>query len=58
MGKRGKIVVYESCSLWKWRWERPIVPARSTKAGALRSARVFASKFKNPPEVVVEEEQS
>ena len=61
MSKRETIKVrYDPLNLWYWEYRRPGVVGSLTshctrKASALRSARAFASKFVNPPEVTVGE---
>jgi len=55
-----KIVVESSVSIWWWTFQTPGAYCSSidewkTKTGAVRSARAFASKFKDEPQIVVEE---
>jgi len=55
--RRERIIVFETPNgMWRWVYEKPIVP-QMTKPGAISSARAFARKFVNPPDVVVEGEE-
>jgi hypothetical protein len=68
MASREKILVRQRYSTeWQWQMDTPQAYVRcigsggsftfQAKAGALRSARAFAAKFKVQPDVVVEGEE-
>jgi len=55
--RREKIIVLRDCGRYEWMLPGNYAPSYGSKAAALRSARAYARKFIEPPDVIVEDNE-